>query len=1441
MNHLKHIRGISVRASSNSALPLHYGHYGQHADIYFENCKLKSPLLRSTPLFATKKSHGVDAKYLGQFRQDSLRLISKESKTICKQRNKTKSSVTSLKKKSSMHKKLPSESVAKRVCHYSTCQNTKFNSDGISKRPVPQGDAIINGAKNRRSSFIASVEKHPRSYAEMIADYSESLYKESTVGARNNSFHFNNAIRKSPFSTFTVSPPAKKIMNVAEYSKLSNKRSKNGFTLPLKSFDFCNRSNDINNINTIEHYDFQHHGTCTAEAMNKNMNEYRSCATANNSKCDDQSYAKLIADCSKSIHNFPITSVLNDGLVPNRNVSARNSFESIATPTRKTTEETSRKVSPIISAMLFEKNEKVIDLEENDLLREMENVMSDMKSVAGRKVARVDVSKMKESDILQSVDASGKSPDRNHGLREFTKSKKEKNAVTKKLSYQSDKLSKMEKRRKDLELQKHNYSHSSDKTSSPPQHFGNAAKRESSTVRKNSTQVSTDGDTGMLKQPQVKLHMVPSERESVVSINVDQASFGLLDPPNSAAKHLSVVVQSDRKEDLHLTDNQWNARAPQRTKSALQPGGFGPMRISISEDTAPIKQIEFSINGKPVSELKSITARTERLDVVSSVDKIEIRIPFAKDDSNESDKTGDLSKGINASLGQILNVQISANFQDQHTKDGSVENPAKTMRNQYDRDSVPRSSISKSPYLSNNFPKARDETLSSNNYVQQQSTKRMDSKFENTEKNINEYKISGDVDKIQRGTMKDLSAGKTNTITGTSLIREINNVKVAGLNMRRASDNRVPSNTIPWWSSSDSFNKIRKKENNHKPLVPTNRNKQKVSSLNQNLVNESLLSKPKETSNSKTSMKKSQSMNTTSDSSNTISYSSSMKPYEDPKSTFHHAYSFRLKPNKGNSGIIPEIIRNDLNAKDNQALTAKKDINKISGIKQTESITLFRSDTMSIKSKHNVNKEKTSVLRKKLKTPSSAQNLSPKGHQEKKNNYSLKSTRSIDDVSKNFKSKIKDILDAIKPIEKSKNSTLIDCDLKRDMPSRNSTAILNSDLKRDMPSRNSTAILNSGVKEIQNPVITTKDFILNSSTAEIISKKIDKTILTKQIESNTEKLRPKMDISLKKKDLTMKNDATINIKALNKNNVKNIKESRKNEFTNSSSPNFRNSPELMQTFKKQEQSANNSMIFQDKLKQDLKSLEANKNGPNSLLNKKTSSGIMQRSEKLGISEKVPSAGLKQNRPKSLTSIKNTLETIQEFEKLENLTSKLANTSKESSDTTDKLQITKQIQLKSPKNTNTDKIANINKLFSSQTKDQVSENLTDKITGEISQSMKTKRTKVGDMIAKIATQHPKSKDSLSKDCEENCFSKSGLGKRHFSGSTGPSRKSNDSIGFKSDGSKTKSRNILRQLQSEVTDRGLIWTDQRKVYYTPRGYNDPKTISRRTRNYFNYVFC
>ncbi|KAL6447706.1 hypothetical protein ACFW04_000104 [Cataglyphis niger] len=1386
MNRLKHIRGINVsrHIPSNAVLPSQYG----HTDVYLKSRQFRSQILGAGQL-SVKKNYDVDLKYPKQLHPD-LRFVSKGNKTICKQRSR-KSSVTSLKKKLSMDKKLALENVVGTMCHYSTCQNVKFNSSVFNKCNKSQIVAITNGAKNvnHHSSFVASSEKYPRSYAEMIADYSEAMHKASAVGVQNNSLYFDNTIRKSPFSTFSAPSSVKKIVNVTEYNEVPIEEQKNYSSLPaaINSFDQCSQHD---NKNIVECHDLQHHEAGVAKTINKITNQ--DYIIANDLKNDDHSYAKLVANCSKSMHNIFLASTSNGGLVVSKNVLARKSIHSFVTPTKSSstnTQEALQKTSLTVATIPLEKNvkEQLIAPKKHNWLKEMESVTSDLRSVIEKRTAKtVNVSKMKKSDMTQFIDTSDNLMYKVHRLTKLIKAHKQKENDTtiEKLDCQSDKIDKMEKCNKASALQKPNYSQFSNKISDLPQHLSNVT---SSSMRKNSTHVQASDTTSALKQPQVKLRMVPSEKESVVSINVDSVSTGL-DSLNPTSKQLSVVVQSDRKDNPQLTENQWNISTKRGVKSAQQRNDFGPMHISISEDSAPIKQIEFSINGKPVSELKSITARTERLDVVSSMDKIEIRIPFAKDDANAPSKIGetDLSKDTNSSAGQILNVQISANFQSESTKG---EKPRETTQHHKDTTSDSSSPISKSYYSFNDSVKPHEDTFSSNNMQQHKFSDQMDVNSDNVlEKNINEYK--GDVKpNIPRKITKYLSTNKT--MTDVSLIEEKNKPEIRNFNAKKvmntirsptnkydknkSSDYRVPSKVVPWWSSSDSFNKIKKKNEDIKPLVPpSNRNEKKaISNLNHNPVTEFSSSKWKETSNSKNLTKKI-SINDTTIINNLSNLTSYSKPIES-KST-SHSYSIKLKPNKENPGIISDHIKNNLKMKNNQMSAVQED-KKIIGVIQTKRIALSTSGATNI-GERNV-REKASVLQKEALN--SAQDLLRK-NREKRNNYFLKQTKSTDDVF-GKKSKIVNISNAPKLIEKNKDTL-----------------------------REPIVKLSNRVREIQSPptgIIATKNLIPNASVTE---DQITKTMPVKQMKiDEIKKLEIKTNVLKQKENLiVIKNVATSDAKLENKNDVKNVQQIYKNDvITSAKSKDFLKSTQIL---KKQEKLAEDTINFQDDQKNKKSLLEYSKDKSSTSSNIKISSETIK-SEKLGISVKMPSEESKQNRPRSLSKVKNTSETIQEIEKLRNMIlSKLEKNSPQESlhkkiIHQKKLapKIINEIQTKY----NTNKIANIDnqsqtksnsKLLISKIEDRaVNKNFMEKNAKEMLDKFVKKLDKKADAenkIARIVTQNPKSEDSLPKNCEKSHLdkSKSGKDKKNLSSADTLSRKSNSSINFKpatKDDPKTKS--------------------------------------------------
>ncbi|XP_026823767.1 uncharacterized protein LOC113561477 [Ooceraea biroi] len=1217
-----------------------------------------------------------------------------------------------------MDKKL--ENIAETACHYSICQNAKFNNGLISKRHMSQSVITKHAAKNasRNSSSMPFIEKHPRSYAEIIADYSKTLYKEST-SIENDSIYFNNIMWQSPFST-SISPLNKKLVSSAEHDVIPTERRENHSIFLANGFNSTNRRHR-KNINITECHNFQHHDTCASEVMNRNTNQEH--VITNDFKTEDQSYVKLVADCNKSTH-ISLASTSNPGLIPSRNVLVRNSLELFGTPTRKASSANMRemlqKTIPPIATIPLGRNikEQTSDSMENDWLREIESVISDLRTASERKTARaVNVSKLRESNVLQSADASSNALDRIQKLAELIKEHKQKE--------------------KDAE-----------KKLGESKYFSNTTKSLSS--RKNSTQVPTvSGTAGTLKQPQVELRMVPSEKESVVSINVDSASIGLSDPVNSASKQLSVIVQSDRKGDRQPSEAQWNTPTLRSsTKSASQRNDFGPMCISISEDSAPVKQIEFSINGKPVSELKSITARTERLDVVSSVDKIEIRIPFSKDDASSKTRGGDLSKQIDSSGGQILNVQIAANFQNEAGKGSGEQQPVGTIN------TIPTSSQIPRTHYAFNDP-VRVETLSSDGAQQHGSSTWSNIRSDNTTGgDINEHETSDNVNlKIQRATSKKLSADKT--MADVPLIKKATDTKVGRWNTKNmantvssetnkydkteSSDPRVPSKVIPWWSSSDSFNKIRKKDDDRKPVSPTlNRNKKKaMSNLNQDLATESFPSKLKETSTPKLQTINVDSMHNaiTNNSNVLISYMDSVEQHETSKASDRYLYPFRLKPNRGNPSDIPKMTRTDLKIEDSQTSGTQENNKNFSQVKQTNPVTLSTLDKTNKQDEHDINiKEKISISPENVKT-SSKQNLKTQEQ------HSLEQTNSIS--GEPIKSKIENIVDVIKPIKKREDGTLIDYGLK-------------------VSSRKPIVKLSSKMEENENSIIRKKKNLLSDkynetrqnmkhdiSVMKAISKReqMDKRMSTKQTEMDEiKKVEIKKNMLKKKEDLTVKTIAGIK-----------ISESKKSNLSSSI---------------------------------------------------KNSSETVPKSKQLQTSIKVPSEEPKQDRQKYLSSIKNIPRKTKISEELEKLNNLLSLQSKDNHHSSKGREISnkKIVEVSTKSNISTNKTVNTDKPSATQTKpsptskpSQSKDCAIPKDSNKNAEAMPTTNRKydvIEDTIAKTITQNLKIKSSLSKDSGNNHLHKSKSNRdRKNSSESDNSPKKDSSTGSKSSGSKMCTAKVM----------------------------------------------
>lgn len=352
--------------------------------------------------------------------------------------------------------------------------------------------------------------------------------------------------------------------------------------------------------------------------------------------------------------------------------------------------------------------------------------------------------------------------------------------------------------------------------------------------------------TNSVKEPQIELRMTPSQNESVVSINVDETATKTA---GSNKEQLSVVISSKRNRTDKIEMSNMNVRPD-----------FGSMQISISESTIPVKQIEFSINGKPVSELKSIVARADKLDVVSSVDKVEIRIP-----SKGQSMAAEHSRNITASTSSkpVLNLQIAAKFNEprfQQPRNAEMKTdpphmspptspvtptpptppapPVKPHRpqNLFSQD-IPKSGITTSKVKEGDLATKGEPTMKTtymdvSDVTDVKTSENVASQIETT---FSESDIHASIRKEETipntmdGVSSNADPNKTifqNNANVPSNPNVPSNDRPQQPTMNKEdgiSKNRTPSNVIPWWSSEDSFKKIRKKGNTPKNVTKYDR------------------------------------------------------------------------------------------------------------------------------------------------------------------------------------------------------------------------------------------------------------------------------------------------------------------------------------------------------------------------------------------------------------------------------------------------------------------------------------------------------------------------------------------------------------------------------------------------------------------------------------------
>jgi len=859
-----------------------------------------------------------------------------------------------------------------------------------------------------------------------------------------------------------------------------------------------------------------------------------------------------------------------------------------------------------------------------------------------------------------------------------------------------------------------------------------------------------------------------------------------------------------------------------------------PVRISITEDTAPVKQVEFLINNKIISDLERITARTERLDMISLADHdtVEIRVPFDRNDMlNRSLYRKDIAKA-DLDSGKVLNVRINANFRDNNKKDNNrwysnaecnsnmkvSDNRIRNFRSDvYSLNDDPDNAIQ-----TVNIKQQESSVLKSKNIseedIKKQVMNNLDLKvLEPTSDNVDfktQRAISDNVDlktsratsdnvdlKAQQAIAKDLSVNETmadlslfkeaiNSKAETSSTRKITNTASSEINKHKneSSDPHISTRAAPWWSSSDSFSKVRKIDDDlAKPIAPILNKEKEISNLDQALVIEPLSPKSKEI------IPKLQTKNEDSTYNASINNSNNLISYETPKAFDRYPSSFRLKPNRRNSSATPEKIKADLKteiSEYDQTSGIQEDNKNIFKIRQIDSLTSSTLDTTNYKQdEQDVSIEKVSVSPKDVKM-TNGQNLSLKDQKQ----HSLEQIDLIDDES-NMKSKIEDIINAIKPIEEIEDNTLIDYGLH--------------------VSSKKPITLNSKKEENQNPKIKNRkdldlgtgkyDQIQENATKQNINAmkmkieneiEIDKIILADLIKIDEKrKVETKSNILEKKEDLTMKNIA-ITDKEQNKIDMKNI---HNNDAMTLSYPNIRDSAKLIT--KKDEKSVEN--IIQDPM-QFSKLLSKYDKHDFIYANMAKSLETIPTSKQLEASAKITSEELKQDEQEYLSCINN-IPRSSKIEKLNNLSSPK---SKNIHHLSEEFFDSKVTEISKKSNVDANKIANKNKSSVAQTKanptsknseskDVASKESINKNVGAIPINNRN-----NDMIKDTVTvtQSPNIRSPLPKDSEDDHSQnlKSDSNKKNFS----PNNANADNSPKNADGSKSFDSTQMR-MTSMVT--------------------------------------
>lgn len=657
-------------------------------------------------------------------------------------------------------------------------------------------------------------EKEARSYAQMIANYNEVIYGSNSRLQRDNINSMGMIIHRSPFSTASV------VLLKLKTKQDESKREK--ISSACLNCSNQNGAKLVKETSTSRYYS-QYNGN------NSNKNSGHELQRSS-------SYAAMIERYSNAMK------FRNDyyngwagNLIPKRNVSTN--LEPIPASV-----EAKKPEKPELPNLVEDEKTKVKD-EQDQWLTKVDDVIKNLKRVT-EKTESMDEKKKETATSAQVnerakwldrvMNAHKKSIEERKLERELAnarpnESANQKNELLETSDMWETMLSKNSKQPPRFPFEKPS-NPIIDYIKRGPVSSGSPPTNTTGSTSKTPSHTPTSVITGTTKEPQIELRMTPSQNESVVSINVDEQAAKTVG--SSAKEQLSVVIFSKKN-----TTGKMEMNSPSHNTD------FGSMQISISENTIPVKQIEFSINGKPVSELKSIVARADKLDVFSSMDKVEIRIP-SKDRATilkEQSRTS-----ITASSKPVLNLQIAAKFNEPRVQQprgadikdtpspASPANPSPPLpppvkpprpQNLFDtidtikKGGMMKEEARKDPSIKGldtldmidvNKPENASTPRPTHHQIETLSVPGIHGSVPKEENVLTVRDIPLNLDPNEAIFQKGSNVPQENS--SSQLPPTMNKENLS--NNKEHQGNKIPSSVIPWWSSEDSFKNIKRKDNN---------------------------------------------------------------------------------------------------------------------------------------------------------------------------------------------------------------------------------------------------------------------------------------------------------------------------------------------------------------------------------------------------------------------------------------------------------------------------------------------------------------------------------------------------------------------------------------------------------------------------------------------------